>query len=308
MALAAVLSALRTLILDLSELPADEPGRRSLYTHIFPDLSAAEVEDLAKIPPHRLNIYSTSIFTGEGKLLEAKLPMTWEALRKYWDGSFHEQATYQQVARRVHALRPWRSSATEDLVEGLRAFIAEDMPLSSSKRDQLLALADFELDRFYAARLSSNILNGQLSPDDLTSLTVSDLLALRCYVPSTTRISHFEFDVLAARAAFRAEKDFLPLMPVRQCVATSRADDNSVFSMTIPTPTFELLNSVTAGSYLTVEELAATYLSTIPEVRDEAQQFQKFLGFLITLMKDRVLCLALPPLSVSAGYSSQPQP
>lgn len=308
MALAAMLSALRTLILDLRELPSEAEARRALYAHIFPELSAPEVDDLVKIDPQKLGIYSTSIFTGEGKLLEAKLPMTWEALRRCWETCFHERPTYQQMARRLHALHPWRSNRTEDLVEGALEFIGTNIPLSDWRRLEIVALANLERDRFYAARRIPNLPSICLPLEELTKLTVSELLAARCFIPSTTLLSEFDYAVLKARDAFRHNKEFLPLIPMHTCVVTSRATDNSVHCTEVPAPVLALLQRVGANAYVSVEDLAITFTATLGGDQNESQQFAQFFDFLLTLIEQGGLFLAPGSLSTSVDCSSQPQP
>src|SRR5690606_16960159 len=69
MALHAVLSAVRQILLDFDTLPASAHARMSLYRERFKDLSTEEVEDLARIPSEKLAIYQETIFVGESNIL-----------------------------------------------------------------------------------------------------------------------------------------------------------------------------------------------------------------------------------------------
>ena len=87
MALAAILSAFRQLVLDGIELPPTQDERAALYSKKFQGLSPEEIEDLSKMDPARLKVYTSSVFMAEGGILSTAFPLTLAILRRSWPGS-----------------------------------------------------------------------------------------------------------------------------------------------------------------------------------------------------------------------------
>ena len=77
MSLSGVLSAVRQLVLDEIDLSANQDERRALYASRFTGLTELEVADLAKMEPARLALYTNSVFTAEGSILQRYFPLSY---------------------------------------------------------------------------------------------------------------------------------------------------------------------------------------------------------------------------------------
>ena len=145
MPLADVLSAVRQLILDPIEIPADIESRRAAYGSRFPALRPEELDDLAKMEPRRIRTYTDSIFSGQTSVLEDKFEITFQLIADRLKSGNDEKFYPFTFVREMHIKRPWRDAETEGLGRNLVEYLRADRPDIAEFVPEAAAAAVMEL-------------------------------------------------------------------------------------------------------------------------------------------------------------------
>jgi hypothetical protein len=292
MALAAVLSAMRSIILDAPKLPVDETARRSFYREQFPELSDFEVADLAKMQPNRLAIYTRSIFTGEAGILKNFFRMTIAVIERAQQRR-SQPLKLRDAVQRMHSLFPWKTKTTEGLVESFERFLAHEAFELGEQRELIREIAAFERHIFYARRLPWD----ERSPDThfrierLHSLTVGEVLSMNYALPTTTSFGTFHWDIPAAHAAFKRDGVLPEQLEARALhLVFSRDSAHYIHWTKVPESVFAHLSSGD-DTNRALGDLAETFVASYPAGSDEAQMFSDFLKLIDTLVSSGAIVL-----------------
>lgn len=191
MALKDVLSGIRCLILNPEEFPEDPAGRKDRLLKQLPALTEEEVLDLVKLDRARLNIYTTSIFTGEGELLEKFMPKSFEHTKKNWGAVSTEQFSKFRLAKLLASVAPWNSFSTLDLLMNFHNFFKATCALPRF----LVDLSLFE-SSVYKVRKSPATVLTPLTRNDCYTRTVEELLNTRFSPSDSSAWLSLDFDIL----------------------------------------------------------------------------------------------------------------
>ena len=201
MGLESFLSAFKQLILENETLPENTEDRKAYYKNKFPLLNDLEIEDLAKLPPNKLRIYTGTIFRGEVVVLEKRLPLTFSALRQQASKIINLKK-FDPFSLLIEAQKkyPWRSNATKDLVQAFIRYVSDIL----APQTELLWIADL-------AKLEGMIAEVKRSPQPhLTSqvnlraqneLLVQDFLKIRLRIQNEVQVLSSNFDLNEIRDA-----------------------------------------------------------------------------------------------------------
>lgn len=286
MALAAVLSAMRTLILDAPELPEAESDRLRTFRSMFPDLSEEERVDLAKMRPARLGVYTRSIFIGEADLISTYQSMAVALLAR----SYRQQERrfgLVEFMRLVHKHHPWKTATTEGLIENFALALADSAIEVGPERQLAIDAARFERGLFYARRLpaGSHHPRESLELADLGEMTVGEILQLRWWPPQSTRLDVFSHDWGKAYRLFRQNDKRLPEVIDERAlrVAFGRDRENTPRWQEVPPTLFQYLQG-NLGSGGDLHGFAQSVLEDLAPQISEEEGFRAFLDYLRLLL------------------------
>ncbi len=290
MPLAALLSAIRRLVLDRLPIPEAFDERKVFFRGSFPELTAEEIADLAKIDPERLRIYTQTIFTGERSVLRNHFPITFSLLRARFDPDLD---TFE-FTRDLHAARPWKSHLTIGLTTNFVEYLRLDRPDILDRIPELGDVAELERLTVDISRAedSTNSFGTLLEIDQLSAMTVGALMECPAIFPSYVRVHDFEYDVLAFRHLFIQNGGELPevLCEQRRTFAVGgRSRALSVKWQAVSEPVFEFIGAQNSDEEFTLAELADAVIAGEIENQDEAELFKIFVRLLQALIKDGVL-------------------
>lgn len=288
MALAAVLSAMRTIILDAPQLPETEEARRISFHALFPQLSEHEVEDLAKISPQRFSIYTRSIFNSEADLIAHYHAFTCALIERAWQKKRRESLLLRDFVRMMHAKRPWKTSTTEGLLEAFGQFLEDRAADFGEYRQHILEAAAFERHLFYARRRVDSSPKGP-SPIDrkrLAALTVGEVLNLSWHIPSTTSFQQFASDIPAAYSYFQSHQGTPPAIIAQHKLFMMFGRDNRhvVRWREIPEPLYRYFTKASHGQG-TLDAVAELFVETLPPGLSEQEGFVQFINFGLDLIE-----------------------
>lgn len=271
MALADVLSAIRVLVMDGESLPRDLEARKVFCERKFPALSAEELEDLARMDPERLAIYTRSIFIQESRMLERHFPATVEVLRELWKDVLFSTLDLRALVQDLHHKVPWRTPHTKDFGANFVEYIETHLgPLVHIKKD-LSHLARVELARLEVRReLDEHDFKGAAEAQHLAQLSVESLLSSTVKIPHAVRIlripqpaageesvpSQCGFTTYATHAARAFESDALVM---------SRTRDLLVKTGWVTAGTGTWLESFTRPGQATIGEMAERFVENVSE-------------------------------------------
>ncbi len=292
MALAAVLSAMRSLILDAPPLPANQGDRIVALREMFPSLSQDEVEDLSKMEPARLQIYTTSIFNGESDLLGSCYKATVALLSRSLE-TREKNLNLLSFVQSLHHFHPWKTATTEGLVENFARGLADPRIEVGPLRRELVECSRFERHLFYARRTRSIDCDpkGSLQLGDLAELTVGEILELRWRMPQTVFFDTFAFDLGRFLAAFRRDGSLPAVLDEREVeIVFSRDRENMVRWREFEPALFAYFQRCgTTGGVLA--DMAGAVLNDLPESTPEDEGFRKFLEALRSAIECGVIVL-----------------
>ena len=290
MALAGVLSAIRTLILDVDQFPSDVASRQKKYCSLFPELTQTEIEDLAKIEPDRIKTYTTSIFAGEANILKNHFKVTLALLTNIWPKVYSEELNYTQLTRKLHNLRPWKSNLTVDLASNFYQFLLNDVPELIEASNILQHIADLELTTLEIRRAEDDsnevsVVHPYVFDENLQ---VSEFLSLNFSVPSCVRLKKYPYDVVQIYKEFNLEKrEPAANLPEQLTFALgSRNQKKFVRWKVVPEVIFDALK---LKSSATLSELAEVFVSASNTEQSEAEVFAQFLELVAALNRAGII-------------------
>lgn len=289
MALADVLSAVRQLILDNQRPPIDPAPRKTWLAERFPGLSPTELDDLAAVPPERLEVYTDLIFAGERATLQWVYPMTFAVLHRL-RGQEEGDANLADfdLIRSLHEYRPWSSQSTRELAACFQDFLTECRPQWTNAWSGLPDLVDFErtdLEVFYAQDIAHQPITNEMLAQ-FTQMSVEELMQVKVMRPSFAVIREYTHDVIALAEHWHAEEGLpasLPTVspPSDSCrVACGRPVDTLLTRWIRLTPAgHAALSALVPNQPTSLNDVAATYLSAeqaASPCADDAQRFADF--------------------------------
>ena len=293
MALAALLSAMKEIILSCPVMPEEEEQRRLYLKDNFPKLSSEEVEDLSKISPKKFQIYSNSIFSGERNLIKRNFPMTIAALANLKPDRYSKDSDLTKLLKDLHKQHPWQSTQTVELGKNFVAYI-KGLPRDLiSKAPYLAELAEFELQLRIVRRTPDDEIMpaDSLSEKELSSMTVEAVLGLKYLIPSFVIFAEFDYDVPAARQYFTSNKRILPESIGKKftCSAISRNAEGLPRWRELNREIYRLLQAKERKKPHNISEIVETLLSTEGQLKDEIQLFKSFMDLLSKLIASGVV-------------------
>lgn len=282
MALQAVLSAFRQLILDGIDLPATVLARESLFRSRFASLSDQEVEDLAKMEPSRLSLYTTSVFSAEGNILKNAFPLTLAALEAAWPAEWGGYSA-RALAQRIHRTAPWRGIHSMTFGESLISFIERDCGNIREAVPWLPEAANLEQAMLEIRRALNEPVRPQAESEieKLSSLTVEQLLARNAHIPALLRCVTLEYDLLKARQEVLDGARLQPPALMRQRLVGARPHDYGVAFLEV-SPEVSALLEQRRGQTVAFRDIAEAFVSGVDEqaTSGEQQTFRVFFSLL----------------------------
>ncbi|HKQ46573.1 MAG TPA: hypothetical protein VJZ71_00715 [Phycisphaerae bacterium] len=263
MALADFLSAMRVLILDGPALPEAAAERRRSLAERFPRLSQMEIDDLATLPPDRLQVYSDLVFGGERSMLRWAFPMTFAAIQ-----AIDPSTDLARLVRDLHHHRTWHSASSRELARIFQAYLIEDRRDLIERWPGLADLADYErtdLEVFYAADVPYAPWNSD-EESRLRALSVEALLNQRVFRPTYAAVREFSVDVLVIVDQWRASQSLpTPLPPpTKGSAACGRAPANLMPAWVRLTPAgLAALSAVNPDVPTCLNDLAGRYVESV---------------------------------------------
>lgn len=297
MSLAGVLSAMRVIILDDPDLPPDGGKRLEFFRTKFPDLTDHEAEDLAKMPPDRIRIYTNSIFIGEKRLIESNFPMTLAVLKKHWGRVFPAEFDCLEIVKDLHKHYAWKATDTVALGSNFVRYVADKFAPITALAPHLNEVSRFELIHREVKKSPDDICTAaeSLRVSDIAGIKVEDLLRLKCMIPRCARFESFDFDIKNFRNSFIENKQALPgtidERPVLYCCSRGR---NTMPRWTVLHPaTFSFLEKRKRGDFFEIEELAGACAEAEGADKTETELFASFIAFLKVLLDHGVIIAPL---------------
>ncbi len=173
MALKETLSALRVLILEPARAPNVPSERRDFLLNLFPGLSKEEAEDLSRIDQSGLRTYTSSIYTGQGELIQKFMPRSFTGLKNSWEKISNEKFSLKTLAESISQNHPWLSFDTVDLLSNTAKYISK----TSARPPYLYDLALFEAASYKVRRAKSD--SEGLNRSSCEALTVEEFLNIK---------------------------------------------------------------------------------------------------------------------------------
>ena len=235
------LSALRRLILAPHEFSESQAERAAALLKQEPGLTKEEAEELARIPREGLKTYTTSIFTGEGALIEKFMPRSHKLIKENWGRVLTGKFSNKALALAIHENFSWKSFNTYDLLTNCHNFIVNTPSLPPELRDLSLYEASI-----YKVRRGEGATPQEL-PKELLDLTVSDYLNLRVSLALNT---------VHLKVKYAVHKE---LSVSELGLVISRDANNKIHTSEIQLPLLAILER---GETPAVEELADYFVTT----------------------------------------------
>lgn len=306
MALSDFLSAIRELILDDGLAESSAEKRRASLEARFTRLSADQLDDLASIPPERLQTYTDLIFAGERSTLEWVYPVSFEVIHRIRAAGGDDRpprlADFEMV-RDLHRFRPWKSSSQRRLAADFADFIRverADWLGAWAGLEELVEFERSELDVFYAEDVAHERFTPQVA-ESLVGLSVEELM-MRCIVlPAYVVVRRFRYDIASMVDRYRKEGtifDPLPSAAATPCLAACGRDPESLMTrwLDLAASEFECLLQLPRDREIEINDFATAYLEmkTGDEALAEQVAFAEFFETLMRLLGSGVLLLSPP--------------
>jgi hypothetical protein len=294
MALAAVLSAMKELILDAPALPEEQSVREKYIKKSFPDLKDTEAEDLAKIPPAKFKIYTNSIFSSERDLIQTNFGMTIEYLKKYWKEEARGEFNLFQIIKELHKKRPWKSTHTVDLGRNFVDFVKNDLKRIQKKAPFINELAEMELLLRIVRRSSDDEImpKHSLTGADISAKTVEEILNLSYIIPTCVEFTVFNYSLIEARSAFvDSDKKDLPkkIKPRKEFCSLSRNFEALQRWTEYDENFYDILSTHERQKPQPLSVLAEKFLEKSDDSRSEEDLFKEFIEVVYRCIKTGVL-------------------
>lgn len=289
MSLAAVLSAVRVLILDCPNLPESYDARIDFFNQNFSSLEKNEIEDLAKIAPEKLSIYTQTIFAGEKSVLSNHFPLTFALIKSKFDS----KTDFFELVKDLHLKRPWKSHLTAGLVKGFVEYLEFDRPDILEKIPEISEISKLERLSLQISRKKTEETTNTLPIEDISKLTVAELMEIPCKLAETIKLQNFSFDTASYRQLFLDNEHKLPETAIeKKSIFTigSRNKWHNVYWNHLSKNVFEFLKENEKNSF-SLGELATSYLEGEDQNRSEEELFQSFIQLFSTLLEDGALII-----------------
>lgn len=296
----AVLTSIRELILDGIELPVSESQRCALLLQRNPDLSLAEAEDLAKIDPKHLQIYSNSIFAQERSVLRDKYQLSFALIKVRWRQRHGSSFDFFELVKQQHKLAPWRDNKTESLIRNFHDFVlthrADLVELIVELKDALR----FELRQALISRsVLSDPISNQTSLLALSEMSIADALALKVELAPNSSAQSWDYDIYQLKKRFRIEGDSALLEPAihsPHAMIISRSPELAVVCNQVPKGFVSALSDISANGKVNrktslMQELATCFLEQQTSLRAENELFTDFIQLIAKLVRDNAVIL-----------------
>lgn len=295
MALAALLSAMKEIILDIPDLPEGQDERQAYIKKSFPKLSEHEAEDLAKIQPSKFKIYTNSIFSSERDLLKRNFAMTIETLQKYWGNLSNKPFNMLQLVKDLHKISPWKSTHTVDLGRNFVEYIKNDLKKIKEYAPFIFELAEMELLLRLVRRSPDDGImpKNSLALDELNAMTVEALLDLNYQIPTCVEFTDFNYDLIEARASFNENDKKTPefIAPKKIYCSLSRNRDALQRWTEYAENFYQILKTDIRGTPLPLAGLAEKFLETADQRKSEEDLFKEFLETVYRCVETGVLVI-----------------
>ncbi len=285
MALHAVLSAFRQIVLDELGLPETASEREALYSRLFPGLSGPEVQDLAQMSPARLAIYTSSVFSAEGNILKNAFPLTLATIESSWPKEWGEHSG-RALAQRIHKAAPWRGIHSMTLGESLQAFVERERVEHFVSLPWLSEAALLEQAMLEIRRAPNELIGPQTEAelDFFSTRNVSELLEQQVYVPSLVRGVELSFDLLAARKELLATGKLVVPIKLSQRLVGARPKDYGVQFVALPHEVHSLMVK-SRGEVIPLSSIAEAFLTSSEDSeKSEDEVFRIFYSAIRSLI------------------------
>jgi hypothetical protein len=288
MPLADVLSALRELILDEPVIPATVAARLACYEKMFPRLSPVEREDLALIEPRQFRTYTGTIFAGERSVLVRRFPVTFSLLESRWEETFSKSFNRVELIKSVHAFRPWQNNKTTGLAKAFVDYLCTSREDLRALYPHLSDVVRLEYRSMIIARVRDPELPAILTEEELSALTVQELMECECSKASNVRCLRFEYDVLEYRKKFFGTERRLPdeITPRIVFCTGSRNRFAAVRWLEVSESVYLFLKDLDTGAYVPVAALAEAVIAGLAEPAEhEEELFRQFFAVYLDLVR-----------------------
>jgi hypothetical protein len=253
MSLESFLSAFKQLILENELLPEKLEDRRCYYKIKFPLLNDLEVEDLAKLQPNQIRIYTGTIFRGELVVLERRLPLTFKAIKREW-GESGNSNKFDPFCMLVEAQKkfPWKSHATKDLVQSFIKYLlnyVEETP----ELYWMVDLARLEASIAEVKRSSILHYNSAIDINTVEKLLVQDILKLKLRMQHDIQFFTSKFDLNQIRHSLK--NDLMQGLP-------AATENENHYLISRNSKLFPRVTLITAQEKMAMQNLAQLESST----------------------------------------------
>lgn len=278
MPLPGVLSAIRELIIHDVELPRDRDARRVELAQRFDDLSDAELDDLADLPPERIHVYTNLVFAGERQMLRwlfaTSLPIIAQIIRGQRAESGDAEPPDDSeilfdLVKEMNAKKRWGSASIRELGKVFADFVREDRPdlvAAWAGLPELIELERIEAAVYYALDADADALD----PSALAAGSVDELLAAPVLLPDYVEPRKCKVDVLAAHEHRQETGETIDPLPTGgpSFVACGRDPDSLMpVWVELSQAEFDALNVLKKSkrgdtpARVRIDDLASAYLS-----------------------------------------------
>ncbi|MEZ4753007.1 MAG: hypothetical protein R3A13_01690 [Bdellovibrionota bacterium] len=288
MALAGVLSAIKELVLDAPTLPDSLTDRQALYADRFSSLSKEEIEDLAKIDPEKLGIYTMTIFKGEKSGLNNHFKMTLGLLKRNWSKLNSTPYNEFELVKQLHKVRPWKSNKFRDLAENFKIFLLEDQPKYKENIPELSDVLSYETTVMDTRRFKNAGLEAKdsLQVKALSEMKVPDLLKLHYQVPSYNHFLQFSYDIISAGIYQKKEKTLIQTFNQGNQFAICSRNIELITRWTeLPEVFWNTLKSNERSKNYELSELADLADEIMPDAKNEEELFANFFAYIAKLVE-----------------------
>lgn len=287
MPLADTLRAMRGVMLYAEEIPENISERKDLVISFAPELTKEELRDLLKIPPEKFKIYTTTIFTGEAKVLQNHFKMT----LKFLETHLNDYNLFA-LTRSLQKFKPWRGNESKKLADNFKEYVQKELSVQFAEPRLITELAELEYQNMLVKKhpvlfKKENLINSV----DLEKLEVAELLEQRVSLSPTAKFSRFSFDLVEAYKYFYANSHSLPEEYNNQetyAVCARTLSGRPVWTK-ISEHVFKFLS---INQNFSIGKLAEVWIaSASEETLSEEALFENFFTFFRQLIHVPVLCL-----------------
>ncbi len=292
MALHAMLSAMKELILNADPLPESVTERRKVYEIRFPELSSNELEDLAALPPGALATYSNSIFSGERGIIQNHFRISLMLLDRGWQKLHLKKFSLFEYMKGLHRRRPWKSYRTEFLLEIFARDLQQQQELLRVE-PALSDCAEFEYINFLIKRIKPafSLEDYTVASDlKLETLSVEELLSLQIVLAPFTQFLKLGHDI---NSIYSNPPGYVledPILAGQYHAIGARDQAGLARWAYVPEQVFELLKGYSSQKIFSAEEIAQS-LAQSSNASSEQALFIEFLTLFSTLIANQALLL-----------------